>query len=321
MPPERQSSFFPTRARSLFGVFFPSASHPRVPLRLHLARDAEFGLAYDWHTKKLADEAMLGGLHAGPPGFKFIKFPSTYRSFEIDNQTCVSRDGLRVLFSATFQFQLPQEWVKPVVMKYASYKRWHEVVVAAGRSAVQHTCSLYEVQSFSSSRGAIQGAMEEKLREKLEGPLLDGDGGVYARAISLQLSNVQLPQEYRDAVTEKQQASEDITLAVNQRTQETTMANTELLQAKEEAKKILDAAENEANVLKTEAELRKEGIDYAYAQDAAVYTALIETATGTGLEFSANDVVAFITNRLLEETPGYVKASLHKAETTVDPLD
>jgi hypothetical protein len=52
-----------------------------------------------------------------------------------------------------------------------------------------------------------------------------------------------------------------------------------------------------------------------------VYTALIETTSTTGLEFSPNDVVAFITNRLLEETPGYVKASLHKAETTVVPGD
>ena len=46
--------------------------------------------------------------------------------------------------------------------------------------------------------------------------------GVYARAISLQLRNVELPEEYRESVSEKQSAAEDITLAQNQRSQETT---------------------------------------------------------------------------------------------------
>jgi hypothetical protein len=62
--------------------------------------------------------------------------------------------------------------------------------------------------------------MEEAIRTKLEGPSnTDGSDGVYARAISLQLRDVALPAEYMTSVSEKQQASEDITLAQNQRSQ------------------------------------------------------------------------------------------------------
>ena len=181
---------------------------------------------------------MQGGLHLGPPGFIFIKFPSTQISADINDATCVSKDGLRVKFGVSFQYQLPMEWVKPVVVKYRDMDKWGSIVYAAGMSAVQHSCSKYDISNFQNKRGIIQSEMESKLRIKLEGPDGDGAGGVYARAVSLQLTNVELPEEYREAVSEKQQADEDIELAKNQRTQETTKANTELLAAKEEAKKI-----------------------------------------------------------------------------------
>ena len=48
------------------------------------------------------------------------------------------------------------------------------IVVAAGTSAVQHSCSLYTISNFQNKRGIIQTTMEDNLREKLEGP--DGSG-------------------------------------------------------------------------------------------------------------------------------------------------
>ena len=47
-------------------------------------------------------------------------------------------------------------------------------MVAAGTSAVQHSCSLYTISNFQNKRGIIQTTMEDNLREKLEGP--DGSG-------------------------------------------------------------------------------------------------------------------------------------------------
>ena len=124
---------------------------------------------------------MSGGLHLGPPGFIFIKFPSTQISADINDATCVSKDGLRVKFGVSFQYQLPMEWVKPVVVKYRNMDKWGGIVYAAGMSAVQHSCSKYDISNFQNKRGIIQSEMESKLRIKLEGP--NGDGaGDHARA-------------------------------------------------------------------------------------------------------------------------------------------
>jgi predicted house-cleaning noncanonical NTP pyrophosphatase (MazG superfamily) len=75
-------------------------------------------------------------------------------------------------------------------------------VEAAGNSAIQHTCSEFNVTDFQSIRNVIQDNMLNNLRMKLEESLDEGvtDNGVYALADSLQLKNIQLPKQYTDAV-------------------------------------------------------------------------------------------------------------------------
>jgi hypothetical protein len=65
--------------------------------------------------------------------------------------------------------------------------------------------------------------MEDNLKLKLEGdPEKEDSKGIYAKAISLQLRNIELPDDYNAAVAKKQNAEEDIALAQNQRKQRLT---------------------------------------------------------------------------------------------------
>jgi prohibitin 2 len=149
--------------------------------------------------------------------------------------------------------------------------------------------------SFQNERGRIQLVMEDYLRLKLEGPLKDGKSGVYAKAISLQLRNIELPREYQAAVAEKQGAAEDIELAKNQRIQEMTKADTLLLTSQEEARKILDTAANDANVTLTEAALKAQEIVFSFETEAQV---LLEAQTTLGL--TTDGLLAYLTNRMYE---------------------
>lgn len=233
------------------------------------------------------------GLHVGPPGYEFIKFPSTYITVDLPDATCVSQDGLRVGFSVTFQYQIPAEWLLPAVIKYRDFEKWAQVVEAAGNSAVHHTCSEFQISNFQNKRGEIQSKMEENMRLKLEGTKEDGSDGVYARAISLQLRNVDLPDEYREAVSDKQAAAEDIILAQNQRTQETTKAQTSLLAAQEEARIINNTAVNDAEILLTEAEIKAQETAFAFETEAGVFVS-VKRALG----LSTDGVLAYLSNRL-----------------------
>lgn len=140
--------------------------------------------------------------------------------------------------------------------------------------------------------------MEENLRDKLEGPERTGSDGVFARAQSLQLRNVELPSEYQNAVSEKQAAAEDIELAKNQRTQERTKANTDLLSAKEQAKKIMDTARNEANVTLTEASLKAEETTFAFKTEAAVLVRV-----KSSLNLTTQGVLSHMASRLYAAVP------------------
>lgn len=269
-----------------------------LPMSFKKLESTEYGIRYTPYSKKLDEAARVGGLHAGPPGFSFIKFPSTYVTVDLPNDTCVSKDGLRVQFSVTFQYQIPSEWLMPAVIKYRNFERWAEVVEAAGNSAVHHSCSDFYIANFQTMRGAIQTRMEENLRLKLEGKVGDGSDGVYARAISLQLSNVDLPTEYSEAVAEKQEAAEDIALAKNQRVQEVTKAQTALLTAREEARIINSTAVNDAEILLTEANAQAEQTQFAFETEANLIV-MVQDSLG----LTVDGVLGWLSNRLLEAAP------------------
>lgn len=85
-----------------------------LAVSLNKLNSTEYGVEYTKYSKKLDDAAKTGGLHAGPPGFEFIKFPSTFITEDLPDGTCVSRDGLRVDYKVTFQYQITEENLMPV---------------------------------------------------------------------------------------------------------------------------------------------------------------------------------------------------------------
>jgi hypothetical protein len=46
-------------------------------------------LKYDTIWKKLGDDALREGLHPGPPGYEFLKFPSILKTIEFDTSVSI----------------------------------------------------------------------------------------------------------------------------------------------------------------------------------------------------------------------------------------
>jgi regulator of protease activity HflC (stomatin/prohibitin superfamily) len=298
-PPREYSPIQIRNRRICYGVFTIILLITGIALLISSMRKVEtteYGVQYNVHKKQLDDAAKSGGLFFGPPGYEFVKFPSTFVTVDLDDRTCISRDGLRVLVSVTFQYQMAADYVLPVITKYRDFDKWAGVVEAAGLSAVHHSCSEFNISDFQNKRGQIQTLMESNLKLKLEGDEDNDLEGVFALAVSLQLRNVGLPELYNAAVAEKQSAEEDIALAKNQRKQERTKAGTQLLQAQEEARKILDTSINEAEVLLTEARLKAEETTFAFEKEAETIVEVKEA-----LNLTTEGVLAYLANSLLAE--------------------
>ena len=99
------------------------------------------------------------------------------------------------------------------------------------------------------------------------------------------------PEEYNTAVADKQAAEEDIALTIAQRKQETTKSGTQLLKAKEEARKILDTANNEAEVLLTEARLKAAETIYSFQKETE---AIVEVKNA--LNLTSVGVLSYLSN-------------------------
>ena len=138
--------------------------------------------------------------------------------------------------------------------------------------------------------------MEANLRLKLEGDETTGEEGVNAIAASLQLTYVHLPEAYNEAVAAKQAAEEDIALAVAERKLETTKAKTNLLLAELSAVKTKDTANNEAEVLLTEAKLKAQETMYLFQKES---DALVDVKNQ--LNLTAEGVSAHSLIKLLAE--------------------
>jgi regulator of protease activity HflC (stomatin/prohibitin superfamily) len=229
--------------------------------------------------------------------FEFIMFPSTYVTQDAAD-TCLSRDGLPLSIAVTFQFQMPEQWLLAAVLKYRSFEKWAALVDSATMSAVFHACSDFNITDYQNERGMIQQRMEDIMRIKLEGEDGSGASGVYAKAISLQLKNVGLPERYSTAVAEKQAANEDIALAINQRSQELTKARTLLLTAKEEARKIKNTAMNDANVTLTQAKLKVEETIFAFETEAETIVSMKAM-----LNLTVDGVLGLLANNMLATVP------------------
>ena len=114
---------------------------------------------------------------------------------------------------------------------------------------------------------------------------------MHAVALSLQLRYIKLPEEYNTAVADKQAAEEDIALGIAQRKQETTKSGTQLLKAKEEARKILDTATNEVEVLLTEARLKAAETIYSFQKETEV---IVEV--NNALNLTSVGVLSYLSN-------------------------
>jgi len=258
----------------------------------------QFGVEYNVWSKKLESVSKAGGLFLGPVGYRFVKFTSTQINADFSD-TCVSKDGLRVIVDVSYQYRLYQESIIEVVLKYREFEKWNQVVNFAANSAIQHSCSAWNVTDFQSNRALVQETMFENLQKKIEGDKnTDFSRGVYAIASSLQLKNVDLPFQYQEAVEQKQRAEEDILLAKNERIQEKTKADTEFKVAEKQYEILIDQAWNEGNITLIVADTYAQHTLYRFEKEMEVLS-----QAQAFLSLSTNGVLSYMANKLFATVP------------------
>ena len=76
---------------------------------------------YDNVAKVLKTEVKTGGLHSGPPGFKFIKFPGTFKTMEYKKLECLNKDGVQIDLVVQFQYRAHIKDIRKLILNYKDF--------------------------------------------------------------------------------------------------------------------------------------------------------------------------------------------------------
>ena len=76
----------------------------------------------------MGETVEFAGLHAGPPGFKFIIFPRIYQTMEFPSIKCLNKDGISVTLSIQFQLRANESHLKEVIMNFKDYSNYESII-------------------------------------------------------------------------------------------------------------------------------------------------------------------------------------------------
>eukprot|EP00243_Klebsormidium_subtile_P001311 TRINITY_DN12271_c0_g1_i1.p1 TRINITY_DN12271_c0_g1~~TRINITY_DN12271_c0_g1_i1.p1 ORF type:complete len:308 (+),score=56.14 TRINITY_DN12271_c0_g1_i1:510-1433(+) len=257
---------------------------------------AEVGLRYNRVAKSLAGSITGPGLHFGPPGFKYVKFPSVYQSRN-SGVTCVSNDGLPIFLGITYQFLVNSTDLRSVALQYHDYGKYLLVLDSAAAASCHWACSQFQVGDFQAERSVVQNTTRDRLQANVQ-PLR-------AIILDVQLRNVTYPPAWSTAVALKEQASYDITLASQERQQAISKANGDLLLANQNATITIQIAQTQANVLQAQANYQGQALLTQFKTEADKAAQIQQT-----LNLTTEGLLAYLANRAVGSRTGILDVAM-----------
>ncbi|XP_070570516.1 uncharacterized protein [Ptychodera flava] len=235
----------------------------------------EMGIKYDNIQKKLFDSVEQEGLHTGPPGYNFVKFPSVFRTIEFPELRCLNKDGVNTELNVAFQYQARPADLRSIIMEFKDHETYVTVLKYAGEAAIHEACSKYNTTEFQTIRAMFQQTVREHVVTRFD--------ELRANVADLQVNNIARPYAYEEAIRQKEAARENIAVALNERPRQLTQANTAKREAETAATIAINKAESDARIILNRAQNEAKAIEKQYETEAETYSNIM-TSQGLGVE-------------------------------------
>jgi len=259
-----------------------------IATSLRKLKSDEVGVAYDTYQKKLASTTQKAGLHNGPPGFKFIKFPSVFKSLSFDKEECLNKEGVEIELVIEFQYRARPQKLRDIIMEFKDHDNYVKILKFLARASIYDACSKFNTSEFQTRRSFFQEVVYTTMVKRF--------ATVNADITDLQVSNIKRPSEYETVVRNKESAKENINIARNERPRALIEAETAKEEAVTQGRISVQKATSNSRVTLSKAEAEATSILSALKAEAEAYANIMRSQ---GL--SADGLLSYLGVRVLAD--------------------
>lgn len=207
----------------------------------------EYGVVFNGYTMDIKKEVLDQGKYALKFGEYMKTYPATiqYASFENDNRiVCFTSDGMNVMIDIVVQYAYDKTKLIPVMLydfdneeNYIAYYR------ANLHASIFASCANFNSDDYYTFRQAVEDNMFKNVIENIN------SSGIGINVILLQLTNVDFPSEFDEAIEKKQIEIAQLQIQKNNRTSLLIAANTTFIQGQQQAQRIMNQADNTVKIV------------------------------------------------------------------------
>jgi regulator of protease activity HflC (stomatin/prohibitin superfamily) len=236
-----------------------------LPLSFKSLEQGKYALPLSWSTQKIGDEVYTEpGMYMVGLGNMLVAYPSTFQSMYFTSGAAGisedpedppefpvirrgplrarSSDGLEMLVSLSFQWQINPEAMKPLydilgggVIEESLYR---DEFVRFARAAIVESCSTFSADYFFTHRLNITNVMFEKMKEAFNRP----DIGMQISITGLQLREVDLPDQFDVEIVKTQEQKQEVMVALAERKEQTIVEEKQLMIAQYKLQQVKQEA-------------------------------------------------------------------------------
>jgi len=272
-----------------------------LPLSFQVIQHDQFGIKYNKVSREVdTSKIYTEGRNYITPGETIFVYSRRFNTVDFSQTSsavdCLSNDGIYVTLQLTFQYQIIQADLFDILFEFGQMGDYDSYVQLIAKESIRQTCSYFPVAEFAIARGDVATALQQNLTAMFN------TSNAHCVAGLLQLSDVQYPQAYSDAIAATQRAQQDYINAVNERPNQLVQANTTLSVANYTAYQNIVAANASATAVLQLANADALAITQTWIQRANAYKDVMLALNMNSTEF----VNVYFKSYILQQLPNPV---------------
>jgi regulator of protease activity HflC (stomatin/prohibitin superfamily) len=233
-------------------------------------------------TQEIEDKVYEKGFfHIGPIN-QFIKFPKTvqpiefYESYPLNSRT---KDGLLIHIQLSFQYKLRKA---ELIELYGTFALDYEnYFISQSRTTLRDVASFYNAIEFFNNRTFIGDVMFQYLIQDID--------VMYADVVYFQLREIDLPDEFEEALKQVQIAQQQYQIALYEQEAAIIRAQTQIIEAQAAANITVVLAEADAEAYLINMEAQAEALNITLTAERLAYYAM-----GQQLNLTSSELLALL---------------------------